>query len=60
LADKVKLIQGFVTANDARDACAALTTFIAEARAQIGKKLTASQAAALTAEARTIQGLLTC
>jgi hypothetical protein len=59
-ADKVKLIQRFVSSSDTRNACAALLTLIDEAKAQNGKKLTPTQAAGFTAEASSIQMLLNC
>ena len=60
LADKIKQIQGFAAANDTAHACRALDTFIAQVKAQTGKKLSTAQGASFTTEARSIKSLLNC
>jgi hypothetical protein len=60
LAAKVKQIQGFVAANDKKDACAVLGAFLSQVKAQKGKQLTAAQAASFTAQAVSIEATLGC
>jgi hypothetical protein len=60
LADKVKQIQADLAANDVTDACRGLDDFIAEIRAQTRKKLSTTQAASLTTEAKSIKSILGC
>ena len=60
LADKVKLVQGYVAANNKAAACTGLDGFISEVAAQKGKKLTAVQAASFTAQAVNIKNTLGC
>jgi hypothetical protein len=59
LAAKVKQIQGFVAANDKKDACGA-RAFLSQVKAQKGKQLTAAQAASFTAQAVSIEATLGC
>jgi hypothetical protein len=60
LAAKVKQIQGFIAANDKKDACAVLGAFLSQVKAQNGKQLTAAQAASFTAQAVSIEATLGC
>jgi hypothetical protein len=60
LANKVKLIQGYVAANNKTGACSLLTAFIHEVKAQTGKKLTIEQAASFTTQANSIKTALGC
>jgi X-Pro dipeptidyl-peptidase len=60
LAGKVKAIQAAVAAGATADACGALSAFVHEVKAQTGKKLTKTKAAALLAEAAQISALLGC
>jgi hypothetical protein len=57
---KLNAALGAIAAGDAPGACRALRTFVAEVNALAGKKLSASHAAALAAEATRIMGLLGC
>jgi hypothetical protein len=60
LADKVKLIQGYVSTNDETSACTSLNDFISEVQAQNDKKLSAAQAASFTAQANNVKATLGC
>jgi hypothetical protein len=60
LANKVKLIQASVAANNKTEACGELNAFINEVKAQAGKKLTTEQAASFTSQAKDIMTVLGC
>jgi hypothetical protein len=61
LAAKVKVIQGYVAANDKADACNALGAFINQVNAQKSKKtITPAQAASFIAQAQAIEAGLGC
>jgi hypothetical protein len=60
LADKMKQIQAYITANDKTNACGTLNDFIKLVEAQAGKKLTLTQAASFTAQANAIKTTLDC
>jgi len=60
LADKIRKAQAYVEAGDIRKACRALNEFISEVRAQTGKSITASEAAAFIAVAEQIQLAIPC
>jgi HYR domain-containing protein len=60
LANKVTLIQSYVTANNTAAACDALTGFINEVNAQTGKKITPAQAASFISQAQAIEATLGC
>jgi hypothetical protein len=57
---KLKSIQQALNANDTATACSSLTAFMNQVKAQSGKALTASQAAALLDAARQIQAVVGC
>jgi HYR domain len=60
LAAKVRAAQAALAAGDTAGACSALDSFLAEVRAQSGKKLTVAQAQALTADANRIKAVIGC
>jgi hypothetical protein len=60
LPDKVTQIQSYVADDDITDACAALSGFINEVKAQTDKHITASEAASFTTQANNIHALLGC
>jgi hypothetical protein len=60
LADKVKLTQDYVSANNKPAACTTLNGFISEVKAQDGKMLSGAQAASFTAQANNTETLLGC
>jgi DNA-binding beta-propeller fold protein YncE len=60
LSAKVTAIAGYVAVNDTTDACGALRAFVAEVRAQSGKKIPAPQAASDIAQALEIETALGC
>lgn len=60
LAAKARTASSFYSTGDVTDTCATLADFISEATAQSGKKLSASLAGALTAEARAIESAVGC
>jgi hypothetical protein len=60
LAAKVEAAQAALAAGDTVGACAALDSFLAEVRAQSGKKITVPQAQALAADANRIKAVIGC
>jgi hypothetical protein len=60
LAAKARTATSFYATGDVTDTCAVLADFVSEVAAQSGKKLTASLAGALTAEAQSIVGAIGC
>jgi hypothetical protein len=60
LSAKVTAIEEAVDANDTLDACALLGSFISEVNAQIGKKVSATQAASFSTQAHDIEAALGC
>ena len=60
LANKVALMQAYHAAGDTAATCAMLADFIHEVRAQDGKKIAASVAAQLIADAEAIMNSLGC
>jgi streptogramin lyase len=60
LAAKVAAIAAYVAANDTLAACATLRAFISEVNAQIGKKVSAVQAASFIGQAQDIETALGC
>lgn len=60
LADKIRKAQAYVEAGDIRKACRVLNEFISEVRAQTGKSITSSEAAAFIAAAEQIRRAIAC
>jgi len=60
LADKMAIVQAYYAAGDVQAACAMLTAFQNQVKAQAGKKLTVAQAAALLADAQAIAVKIGC
>ena len=60
LAHKVAAVTAYAAAGDTADACAGLVSFSSEVNAQTGKKLGATQAAALLDGAQGIEAALGC
>jgi hypothetical protein len=60
LADKVGLMQSYLTSGDVTDTCTTLAAFVREVTAQSGKKIPADHAAELTALAQQIRVVLAC
>jgi hypothetical protein len=61
LADKVTRIQAYVASNDKTAACATLSDFTSEVKAQANKKqITAAEAASFTTQADNIRALVGC
>ena len=60
LANKIRHAQAYYTAHDIQATCAMLTAFGHEVRAQRGKKLTATKADNLTADAQAIMAAIGC
>ncbi len=60
LSAKVAQIQGYIAANDTKDACGGLNAFINEVNAQTDKKISKTQAASFITQARDIESTLGC
>jgi hypothetical protein len=60
LADKVRLIESYLAANDTADACGTLAAYIKEVKAQTGKSIPAGTAASLIAQAQAIEAEIGC
>jgi hypothetical protein len=60
VADKIARVQSYLAAGDRVDACNTLGAFINQVRAQSGKQISASTAAALISSAQRIEAVLGC
>jgi hypothetical protein len=60
LADKVRLIESYLAANDTADACGTLAAYIHEVKAQTGKSILAGTASSLIAQAQAIEAEIGC
>jgi hypothetical protein len=59
-ADKIALAKAYYAVPDIQSACAIMTDFLNQVRAQTGKKLSVGQAAALTADAVNLMAAMGC